>query len=101
MNATLINGLPTKCISSSERGLHYGDGLFETITCRGGRPRWLPLHLQRLRRGCERLGLPFQDYAVLEREIAAVAAGSDRCIVKVIVTRGPATRRGLCSPAMR
>jgi 4-amino-4-deoxychorismate lyase len=98
MNATagmtLINGRPGDAISSSERALHYGDGLFETIGCRGGQARWLPLHLQRLQRGCERLRLPFQDYAALADEIGTLAQGLPRCIVKVIISRGPATRRG-------
>lgn len=94
MSAVLINGRPDSGISSFDRGLHYGDGLFETITCRDGRPRWLPLHLQRLQRGCERLGLPFHDFAALGGEISTLAAGSVRCIIKVIVTRGIAQRRG-------
>jgi 4-amino-4-deoxychorismate lyase len=94
VSCALINGQPSECIVSTDRGLHYGDGVFETISCRRGRPRWLPLHLQRLQRGCECLGLRFQEYALLEHEIGALAAGAERCIVKVIVTRGPATRRG-------
>ena len=41
-----------------DRGLHYGDGLFETIACLDGQPRLLDRHLERLAAGCERLGLP-------------------------------------------
>jgi len=91
---TLINGRPGDQVSTRERALHYGDGLFETISCRGGRPRWLALHLQRLRRGCGRLQLPFDDYEELAGEITQLAAWQPCCIVKVIVSRGPATRRG-------
>jgi hypothetical protein len=32
-------------ISALDRGLHFGDGVFETIACRGGRARFLSLHL--------------------------------------------------------
>ncbi|HEY6452868.1 MAG TPA: aminodeoxychorismate lyase [Steroidobacteraceae bacterium] len=94
MHTTWINGRAALELSSADRGLHYGDGLFETITCVGGRPRWLPLHLERLRRGCERLGLPFVAFAPLQAEIGALAAGPERCIVKLILTRGVARRRG-------
>ena len=91
---TLVNGRRADQVSTAERALHYGDGLFETISCRDGRPRWLALHLQRLRHGCERLQLPFRDYDALGRDIAELAAWQPRCIVKAIVSRGSATRRG-------
>lgn len=89
-----INGRPDGTLSPAERGLHYGDGLFETIACPGGRPRFLALHLERLRGGCERLGIRFPAPDELRREILAVAAGARRAIVKVLLTRGPAVARG-------
>jgi 4-amino-4-deoxychorismate lyase len=58
-------------ISSEDRGLHYGDGLFETISCVQGQPRWLARHLARLRLGCERLGIAMPDQALLQTKIAA------------------------------
>ncbi len=96
---TLVNGEPGDRVSIAERALQYGDGLFETISCIGGRPRWLDLHLARLRLGCERLQLPFHDYAVLSGEIGALAVAvapsvEPRCLVKVIISRGIAARRG-------
>jgi len=91
---TRINGHATDQVASSDRGLMYGDGLFETITCVAARPRWLALHLQRLRRGCERLQLPFADFEALGAEIQTMANGPGRCIVKLILTRGPARQRG-------
>jgi 4-amino-4-deoxychorismate lyase len=92
--ATLIDGEPGERISAADRGLHYGDGLFETIACRSGRPRWLPLHLQRLERGCLRLGIEMPPQGALEREINTLAAGQDSCILKLILTRGVARARG-------
>ncbi len=77
-----------------DRGLHFGDGLFETIACRHGRPRFLPDHLERLARGCERLQIEFHSLGALREEIARLAAGTDRALLKVLVTRGPATARG-------
>lgn len=89
-----VNGLPEGGVSVADRGLQYGDGLFETITCVDGCPRWLPRHLARLQRGCERLSLPFIDWAVLSAELAAAAEGQERCILKLLLTRGVARRRG-------
>jgi 4-amino-4-deoxychorismate lyase len=83
-----------RMISSDDRGLHYGDGLFETVTCVHGQPRWLARHLARLRLGCERLGIAMPDQALLQAKIAALADGQARCLVKLIVTRGVATARG-------
>ena len=91
---TLVNGAEAAGVSVLERGLHYGDGLFETLGCVAGRPRFLSLHLQRLARGCARLKLPAPDLAVIGRELAALAAGADRSVLKLIVTRGPAEARG-------
>jgi 4-amino-4-deoxychorismate lyase len=90
----LVNGLKTDMVSALERGLHYGDGLFETLGCIAGRPRFLSLHLRRLARGCVRLGIPAPDLPAIGRELETLAGASDRSIVKLIVTRGPALARG-------
>ncbi|HVY82258.1 MAG TPA: aminodeoxychorismate lyase [Steroidobacteraceae bacterium] len=78
-----------------DRGLHFGDGLFETIACRRGRARFLALHLDRLSRGCERLRIEMGDVSAIRREIeqAAATARGDS-LIKLIVTRGPAVARG-------
>jgi 4-amino-4-deoxychorismate lyase len=77
-----------------ERGLHYGDGLFETIACRHGRPRLLDFHLERLALGCARLRIAFNPFGELRREVENLAAGQASALLKVIVTRGSATARG-------
>ncbi len=89
-----VNGRPNGTLSPLERGLHYGDGLFETIACLEGRPRFLKLHLERLETGCARLAIPRPSREELRREILAAAAGAGRAIVKVLLTRGPAAARG-------
>jgi 4-amino-4-deoxychorismate lyase len=94
MIGTLINGRADHGVDSADRGLQYGDGLFETLACRDGQACGLALHLQRLQLGCERLRLVFSDFELLRAEIGTLVAGQPRCIVKVIVTRGSATRRG-------
>ena len=94
----LIDGKPVAqpdaAVSVLERGLHYGDGLFETIACEGGRPRLLERHLQRLAAGCERLGLNAGESAALAREVRELAAGTSRAIVKLLITRGVSSERG-------
>ncbi len=88
-----IDGREAGAVSALDRGLHYGDGLFETIACLGHRPRLLERHLARLEAGCRRLALA-TDLAAVAAEVRELAAGSGRAIVKVLVTRGAATARG-------
>jgi 4-amino-4-deoxychorismate lyase len=90
----LIDGDPHGQVSAADRGLHYGDGLFETIACRDGRARRLALHLARLGRGCARLGIAPPPAAALQGEIARLASGEAACILKLIITRGVARGRG-------
>jgi 4-amino-4-deoxychorismate lyase len=90
----LVNGVPGASVAVNDRGLHYGDGVFETITCADGQPRWLERHLRRLAMGCVRLQIAPPDPQVLRAEITGQAEGTTRCIVKVIVTRGVGSRRG-------
>jgi 4-amino-4-deoxychorismate lyase len=89
-----IDGAPVHEIGVLERGLHFGDGLFETIACVWGKPRFPALHLERLEFGCERLLLAAPDLEAIRAEILEVAAGTERAIVKVLLTAGEATRRG-------
>ena len=77
-----------------DRGLHYGDGLFETIACRQGAPRFLGLHLERLAQGCARLSIRYQDFDGLAAQIRALAATAASGLIKLILTRGSATARG-------
>jgi 4-amino-4-deoxychorismate lyase len=89
-----VNGVEDATISYLDRGLHFGDGLFETIACRQGAPRFLPLHLERLALGCARLRFPAPDLQALGAEIQMLAQGVDRAIIKAILTRGVAVARG-------
>ena len=89
-----VNGRAAAKVSVLERGLHYGDGLFETIACLDGQPRFLRRHLRRLASGCVRLGLGPVDIPALGDEVRELARGARRAIVKVLVTRGPALSRG-------
>jgi 4-amino-4-deoxychorismate lyase len=89
-----VNGRAAGEVSALERGLHFGEGLFETIACEGARPRFLDLHLRRLAAGCARLGLEAPEAATLRAEVQQLAAPCERAIIKVLLTRGPAAARG-------
>jgi 4-amino-4-deoxychorismate lyase len=91
---TLVNGIRASGISPADRGLHYGDGVFETIACRAARPRFLSLHLDRLALGCSRLKIGAPDLEALRAEVRSLAQDQDRAIIKVLVTRGIARARG-------
>jgi len=87
----LVDGQAGGCVDPLDRGLQYGDGLFETIAVPGSRPRFLDWHLERLAAGTRRLGFPALDTGLLRREVEVIANGS-RCIVKLVVTRGSGPR---------
>ncbi len=91
---SLVNGQEAAAVSVLERGLHYGDGLFETIGCIDGRPRLLELHLARLGRGCARLKMAAPDTAAIEADLKALARIPGHCVLKLILTRGVALSRG-------
>ncbi len=84
----LVNGEILALVSASDRGLNYGDGVFETLAVLQGRPRWWQDHMDRLSLGCERLGMAVPAQAVLLREVQTVSAGQARCVVKIVLTRG-------------
>ena len=88
-----IDGVPGTTVPADDRGLQYGDGLFETMLVRGGRVRFLEAHLARLALGCARLGIPFVVDTSLRVEILRTAAvAPDRAMLKIIVTRGSGPR---------
>lgn len=57
LNGALLDE-ETARIDPRDRGFLLGDGLFETILVRHGRPRLLAAHIERLARGAEQLGFP-------------------------------------------
>ncbi|WP_027331017.1 aminodeoxychorismate lyase [Marinimicrobium agarilyticum] len=90
---TMTNGVFDARLSPLDRGLAYGDGLFETCRVRAGQvPLWA-LHWQRLSAGARRLGIPL-DGERLERERERVlnAAQAQNGVLKLIVTRGEGGR---------
>ncbi len=75
-----------------DRGLHYGDGVFETIRFSGvDAPLW-EWHMQRLQFGCERLRLPVPDIAALARRARRLAGLHAEAVVKLIYSAGSGPR---------
>ena len=50
-----IDGVAAASLPADDRGLHYGDGVVETMLVRAGRARFLDADLSRLTLGCYRL----------------------------------------------
>ncbi|MDD2892833.1 MAG: aminodeoxychorismate lyase [Halothiobacillaceae bacterium] len=76
----------------SDRGLHYGDGLFETMAVMAGQVRLLPRHLHRLAHGAARLAIPLPDLSVLEATLQEAAQALGEGVLKLMLTRGSGGR---------
>lgn len=94
----LVDGLEADRVSALDRGLAYGDGLFETVRAINGKAPLWTRHMARLREGCVRLGLSMPDIGVLAEEFARVAQHAPDCVVKIIVTRGVGQRGYASTP---
>ena len=87
-----INGRRCSTLSYRDRGLQYGDGVFETMRVRRRGIRLLELHLDRLYRSCRRLKIQVPKALVVRRELERIAAGRKQGILKLMVTRGRGAR---------
>jgi len=87
----LVNGERGNRIDPSDRGLQFGDGVFETLLLDAGCPVLWERHWARLCRGLEGLGIPPPRERDCLDDLRAVA-GSSRALAKLIVTRGPGPR---------
>jgi len=90
-------------LSAFDRGFQLGDGVFETLRARGGRPTELGEHLERLRRSAD--GLDFELPSDAEARIAdgihalldadGLAGPNGDASIRVTVSRGSMASRGL------
>lgn len=89
----LIDGVPGTTVIAVDRGLNYGDGLFETMRLHQGKVPLLAHHLARLGADCGRLALPYPGEACIAQDIEALAGGATvDGIVRVVLTRGDGGR---------
>lgn len=99
MDQWLINGDIADSIPAGDRGLAYGDGLFETMAVRANKTRFLRQHLNRLELGCNRLGLAYPGDTILGNEVHQLAAGRSHAVIKIIITRGIGPRGYAADPS--
>lgn len=93
-------------LSAFDRGFQLGDGVFETLRARGGRPTELDEHLARLRRSADGLDFDLADDAGphIAGGIAALLdaeglGGPDGdASIRITVSRGTMAGRGLLPP---
>ena len=90
-----VDGVESRALAADDRGLQYGDGVFETLLVRGRRARFLDAHLARLATGLERLGILFDAWEALRADLdRAMDRAPPLAVMKIIVTRGSGLRRG-------
>lgn len=90
-------------LSVFDRGFQLGDGVFETLRARAGRPTELREHLARLRRSADGLGivLPGDLEATVARAIGELLAAEDLdgpagdASIRITMSRGAFRGRGL------
>lgn len=86
----IINGHRGDQLSCLDRGLLYGDGVFETIAVKQGELQYWEEHLERLLQGCNVLALQGLDVSLLEQELSLLvnSEAALQHIIKIIITRG-------------
>lgn len=91
-----IGEQPVAAPAPDDRGLAYGDGLFETLRVIAGRPVLAAAHWDRLEAGCGCLGIPVQRF--WRAALADFLQGRGDGIVRIQITRGSGGR-GYLPPA--
>jgi 4-amino-4-deoxychorismate lyase len=94
MQTVLINGVASEYVSVTDRGLHYGDGLFETIACVGRHALFIEQHLQRMASAARLLDIVFPDRDLILHDIDSLLHDStdSKSIIKLLLTRGRGKR---------
>ncbi len=84
-----IDGKPVNTLSPDDRGLAYGDGVFETVLINNGVLVFEKEHFIRLHKSCNRLAI-YIDWSALKDQIQRFIAQFNKQsgILKIIVTRG-------------
>ena len=75
-----------------DRGLQYGDGVFETIKVNDGRLILWDQHISRLQEGCQRLFIPPPSLKLISLETNTLIEGQGNGVIKIIITRGQGGR---------
>lgn len=97
VNGTTFEDGNAAAVAVTDRGLAYGDGLFETLRVASGRPVLFEAHLARLAASAAHLGIAF-DAKATAVAFAGFVAGSGDAVAKIILTRGCSGRGYLPDP---
>ncbi|MDH5656744.1 MAG: aminodeoxychorismate lyase [Spirochaetia bacterium] len=92
----LVNGIPNAEIFPFDRGLHYGEGIFESMYAAGKSIPFLDEHLNRLMKGCRALNFPEPERTILQKEIKSLLS-EENSVIKILLTGGD-SGRGYLSP---
>jgi 4-amino-4-deoxychorismate lyase len=85
----LVNGVSSSTIGVTDRGLQFGDGVFETLRVQKGKTVWWQQHMQRLLDGCHRLRFAkLPHIEKLRHEANELLADCNSGTLKIIITRG-------------
>jgi len=85
-------------VDPGNRGLAYGDGLFETMRVHRGAVPLLERHLRRLREGAGRLRIRLPSVDVMQARLDDAMGGWEDGVLKLLLTRGEGGR-GYAPPA--
>lgn len=94
-----VDGQRADAIPDDDRGLAYGDGLFETMRVHRGEVPWWDVHWTRLAHGAGRLRIALPDQRQVRTEVADLCdadvdtdAGNPGSVLKLLLTRGSGGR---------
>jgi len=87
-----VGAEPVAAVPADDRGLAYGDGLFETMRVHRGEVPWWDAHWARLAHGAVRLGIPLPEVTQARTEVQTLLARADDGVLKLLVTRGSGGR---------
>ena len=105
VNGRLLADATQPAIAVSDHGVTVGDGVFEAIKVVDGQPFALQLHLDRLVRSADGLGLAEPDQSAVRRGIGEVLDSSSwpMARLRITYTAGPAplgSGRGHAEPTL-
>lgn len=81
-------------LALTDRSIHYGDGLFETMVVSNNSAELLVQHLDRLERSCNILKMPYVGHQFIISAIKTLLSlkPQQQAILKIILTRGSGGR---------
>lgn len=99
VNGVLHEDGEAASVAVADRGLAYGDGLFETVRIEAGRPVLGALHLQRMAASAHAIGIAF-DLSAVETHFPAFIRDAGDAVAKILLTRGAGGRGYQPDPGM-